>query len=90
MSLASSNISSQSVIEKIPSLSFRRSSPKEENAKTCTEDASRIDNAEACAMKFPPGLTAINVEVSAFVRGIDEESKANIDACKSAGRTGKF
>ena len=54
------------------------------------EDASFICCTEGSTTRVPFKLTATNVAVNVMQSGIEVESRAKIEACKRAGRTGRF
>lgn len=57
---------------------------------TCTESASLIAAGLGSARISPLELTATNVEVNVMFRGSDVDSKASIEDCDSAGKSGRF
>lgn len=74
----------------VPSLSATKSSPWEEKPRTCSDAASFRAFAEGSATSSPLRLTAMSVEVNVTVNGKDVESKARIEDCSNAGKSGRF
>ena len=54
------------------------------------EDASFTCCTEGSVVNVASGFTATSVVVNVMVRGIAVDRRAKIDACKSAGSTGRF